>query len=130
MLIGLFGGICAGKHEVADYLVAHHGFTLRKMPGSVCSGSGVDPKSHTAEQDEFIDYITKYSQKRWVTIIDGCYEYALQALLRRPFFLFVYIDASLSTRWKRYKDRCVFKGHFLTAGRRYVADASAAVDVL
>jgi hypothetical protein len=78
------------------------------MPGSVYTGSGVDPKSYIAEQDEFIDYITRNSQKRWVTIIDGYYEYALQVLLRKPFFLFVYIDASLSTRWTRYKDRCVY----------------------
>jgi dCMP deaminase len=110
MLIGLFGGsyylsytnepvadlpkdICAGKHEIADYLVAFEGFTLIKMP------------SDSVPEQDILSCVTKDFQKRWVTVINGCYEYVSKALLGRPFFLLVYVDAPLLMRWARYKNR-------------------------
>jgi dCMP deaminase len=94
-------GICAGKHAVADYLVAFEGFTLILMPTS----SHGDPGVHHVPEQDILGCVTKDSQKRWVTIINESYEYVSQALLGRPFFLLVYIDAPLLTRWARYKDR-------------------------
>lgn len=119
MLIGLLGGksthrtrqaglltclqdICAGKHAVADYLVTFEGFTLISMPPKDSHGS---LGTCTIPEQDIIDRVTKDSQKRWVTVINGRYEYILQAFLGRPFFLLVYIDAPLLTRWIRYKDR-------------------------
>jgi dCMP deaminase len=63
-------------------------------------------EDHITEQG-VIDYVTKNSQKRLVSIINVCHEYTLQALLSRPFFLLVYVDAPLLTRWVRYKERYV-----------------------
>jgi dCMP deaminase len=62
---------------------------------------------HSVSEQEILDCVTKDFQKRWVTIINGFYEYVSQALLGRPFFLLVYIDAPLLIRWARYKDRYV-----------------------
>jgi dCMP deaminase len=84
-------GICAGKHAVVDYLVAFEGFTL----------------IHRVSEQDLLSRVTQDSHKRWVTIINESYEYVSQALLGRPFFLLVYIDAPLLTRWARYKNRCV-----------------------
>jgi dCMP deaminase len=123
MLIGLFGGnhayqlklsywltpqdICAGKQEVADYLVAYEGFTLIKMPDSPYDGPETHINKDCIPEQHVIDYVTKNSQKRLVSIINVCYEYILRVLLNRPFFLLVYIDAPLLTRWGRYKERYV-----------------------
>jgi dCMP deaminase len=60
---------------------------------------------HTfATIDELVDFVTAHWQERWVTT-DIWDENVLDALLRRPFFLLVSIDAPLSMRWKRFSDR-------------------------
>ena len=82
--------------------MAFEGFTLIPAPTNRHDGLGVQ---HVPEQD-ILSCVTKDSQRRWVTIIDES-EYALKALMGRPFFLLVYIDAPLLTRWARYKNRCV-----------------------
>jgi len=87
--------------------VAYEGFTLIEMPTSSHDGPEARVnEDHIAEQG-VIDYVTKNSQKRLVSIINVRYEYILQALLSRPFFLLVYVDAPLLTRWVRYKERHV-----------------------
>ncbi|MCJ1249233.1 Deoxycytidine monophosphate (dCMP) deaminase [Trapelia coarctata] len=124
MLIGLCGGICAGKHSVVKYLVEHHGFSHLHLTRNVATPlveksaaggrlSNVDQLAVTDSDDEFsfatvdafVDFVTKRWQERWVTV-DIWDEEILECLSRRPFFLLVSIDAPVSLRWERFKKRC------------------------
>jgi dCMP deaminase len=61
---------------------------------------------HTfASVDALIDFVTLRWRERWVTT-DIWDDAVVDALLRRPFFLFVSVDAPVSVRWKRFTDRC------------------------
>ncbi|KAL1629601.1 Deoxycytidine monophosphate (dCMP) deaminase [Diplodia seriata] len=51
-----------------------------------------------------IDFVTKKWQDRWVTT-DIWDEDVVDALLRRPFFLLVSVDAPVTLRWERFKAR-------------------------
>ncbi|KGO43836.1 Cytidine deaminase [Penicillium expansum] len=123
MLIGLCGGICAGKHAIAEYLI-QQGFQLLELaskPQSHITESGddlrlqaseirkkEDPKSSELtfqDADSLLDFATKRWQERWVTtdISDAT---TLDRFLLRPFFLLVSVDAPVSLRWKRFADRC------------------------
>lgn len=57
-----------------------------------------------ATVDTLLDFITKRWQERWVTV-DIWDEEILECLSRRPFFLLVSIDAPVSLRWRRFKER-------------------------
>ena len=54
--------------------------------------------------EELLKFVTKRWQQRWVTI-DVWDEIILESLLRRPFFLLVSVDAPVSLRWQRFKER-------------------------
>jgi hypothetical protein len=97
--------------------VAYEGFTLIKMPTSSHDRPETRVNEDHITEQGVVDYVTKNSQKRLVSIINACYEYIIQALLSRPFFLLVHVDAPLLTRWARYKERYVFKGSFSQAGK-------------
>lgn len=114
-------GICAGKHSVARDLIDHHGFTALHLGPTVDSylvnkaASGALALSHNSDEsggkdwsfatvDSLLDFVTKRWQQRWVTA-DIWDEGILEHLLRRPFFLLVSVDAPVSLRWKRFKDR-------------------------
>ncbi|KAI9707527.1 MAG: Deoxycytidine monophosphate (dCMP) deaminase [Candelina mexicana] len=124
MLIGLCGGICAGKHSVAQFLVDRQGFTqlyirrkaisssLEELTSDFCIASddkcnGIhDDKVNTfADAEQLMDFVTRRWRKRWVTT-DVWDETTLDILLRRPFFLLLSVDAPVSTRWQRFKERC------------------------
>ncbi|OJJ43322.1 hypothetical protein ASPZODRAFT_136551 [Penicilliopsis zonata CBS 506.65] len=125
MLIGLCGGICAGKHAIADYLVKHQGFRLlelrEKSPACISDqsndvsqvfGSRAVKSTRTQssgfefESLEFLlDFATKRWREPWVTTDIGDIT-TLDRLLLRPFFLLVSVDAPVSLRWKRFTDRC------------------------
>lgn len=124
MLIGICGGISAGKQSVADYLVHHKGFTriyLARTSASQLEGSASPTsESDASEQnnlfhdtkayvfpsvESLLNFITKKWQHRWVTT-DIWDEHILESLLHRPSFLLVGVDAPVSVRWKRYKTRC------------------------
>ncbi|KAK5117199.1 hypothetical protein LTR85_008967 [Meristemomyces frigidus] len=121
MLIGICGGICAGKHSVQDFLIQEHAFTPlvldrddvprieqsasgADIPSSALSANGKRPLSFTKVSD-LVDHATKYWQSNWVTtsIHD---EATIDALAHRPFFVLIHIDAPISIRWQRFKDRC------------------------
>ncbi|KAF7517546.1 hypothetical protein PCG10_001124 [Penicillium crustosum] len=123
MLIGLCGGICAGKHAIAEYLI-QQGFQLLELANKSQShlpesGDDLrlqaseirkkeDPKSPELtfqDPDSLLDFATKRWQERWVTtdIADAT---TLDRFLLRPFFLLVSVDAPVSLRWKRFADRC------------------------
>ncbi|KAJ5585353.1 Cytidine deaminase [Penicillium hispanicum] len=124
MLIGLCGGICAGKHAIAEYLIQHQGFQLLELASKPVYHLADEPdddlrlqasevKKNGEPQSEFVfdsadlllDFVTKRWQERWVTtdIADGG---TLDKFTLRPFFLLVSVDAPVSLRWKRFSDRC------------------------
>ncbi|KAI1925329.1 Deoxycytidine monophosphate (dCMP) deaminase [Ophidiomyces ophidiicola] len=120
MLVGLCGGICAGKHSVARYLIQKHGFKLLRLtteprrssqaeasdqlqlpPNSYIS----EPAAHSFQSaDDLVHFITTRWREQWV-ITDMSNEALLEKLLLRPFFLLVSVDAPISLRWWRFTDR-------------------------
>ncbi|KAL3424244.1 cytidine and deoxycytidylate deaminase zinc-binding region [Phlyctema vagabunda] len=133
MLIGLCGGICAGKSTVAQYLVEHHGFThlYLRQEQSKPSQANTEPDTGASDElihkhingssqrgsttqrhvfdtaDELLDFVTKRWLERWVTT-DIYNEAILDKLERRPFFILISVDAPVSVRWRRFQ-------HFLQA---------------
>ncbi|KAI9848431.1 MAG: Deoxycytidine monophosphate (dCMP) deaminase [Sclerophora amabilis] len=123
MLIGLCGGICAGKHSVADFLEEKHNFSrlfLSRTTTPRAEESATDTSvpredvKHASQGryqhsftniENLLDFVTKHWQKRWVTT-DIWDEGILDELLKRPFFILVGVDAPVSLRWKRFKARC------------------------
>ncbi|TKA30445.1 hypothetical protein B0A50_02672 [Salinomyces thailandicus] len=123
MLIGICGGICAGKRSVQDYLIQEHGFAPlvlrrgetpsieRSASGSAVPEGGPSklngaPKPQTfASAVDMVDHATQHWQEKFVTtsIYD---ESIVDALAHRPFFVLVHIDAPISIRWQRFKDCC------------------------
>ena len=107
----LHPGICAGKNSVAEYLTENHGFSrlylLRDTSVSTSHAaggiSGTEQREFT-DIDSLLQFITKQWKRRWVTT-DVWNEGILENLLRRPSFILVSIDAPVSLRWKRLKDR-------------------------
>ncbi|KAK5115780.1 hypothetical protein LTR62_000869 [Meristemomyces frigidus] len=122
MLIGICGGICAGKHSIQDYLIQKHSFqplllSQAEVPTVETSASN-QPVPDPDHNDpllanhrtfntvtQLVDYATQHWQSNFTTtsIHD---EAVLEALSHRPFFVLVHIDAPLATRWTRFKDRC------------------------
>ncbi|KAF3345280.1 3-isopropylmalate dehydrogenase [Verticillium dahliae VDG2] len=102
MLIGICGGICAGKKTVAQYLVDHHGFKhLHLEPPSSA------PSIHIfATAQALLDYVTSRWQDRWVlTHVHS--EAVLDLLSRRPFFLLISENALLEAGRERIRDGAV-----------------------
>lgn len=101
-------GICAGKNSVADYLTENHGFMrlhLAQHPHTLPEVKQQDAKERSfACVASLLDFVTKYWQQRWVTT-DVWNENILENLLRRPSFILVSVDAPVSLRWKRLKNR-------------------------
>ena len=64
--------------------------------------------------DALLDFVTLRWRENWVTT-DIWDEKVVDVLLRRPFFLLVSVDAPVSVRWQRFKDRCVQTGSLSTA---------------
>ena len=56
--------------------------------------------------ESLLEFITKNWKHRWVTA-DIWDENILEKLLRRPSFILVSIDASVTLRWKRCRQRCM-----------------------
>ncbi|EPS37862.1 hypothetical protein H072_8406 [Dactylellina haptotyla CBS 200.50] len=121
MFIGLCGTICAGKHTVAKFLVEAYGFQILRLaapastplpkpdegPTTTTVVSHFPEKSNDtfASIDELLEYVTGRWQERFVTV-DIENEDALDALLKRPFFILVSVDAPIVVRWKRYIEKC------------------------
>ncbi|KAI9808734.1 MAG: hypothetical protein M1825_003886 [Sarcosagium campestre] len=123
MLVGICGGICAGKHSVAQYLIQEHGFKqifLSKTASPPCIAEFEDGKTVPRDKltvvegekrpsfpnvESLLDFVTKKWQERWLTT-DIWDETVLDSLQRRPFFLLVSVDAPVSLRWRRFTERC------------------------
>lgn len=113
-------GICAGKSSVQDYLTERHGFTPLKIARTASTPSVEKSASEAHVPDttstrtsittferpnDLVDYATSRWRDNYVTtsIYD---EATLDALAHRPFFVLIHIDAPISIRWQRFKDRC------------------------
>ncbi|KAL4746773.1 hypothetical protein BDW72DRAFT_184169 [Aspergillus terricola var. indicus] len=121
MLIGLCGGICSGKHAVAEYLIQQQNFRRLEAKSSAPPQFASDPRLHFFDTNNntsggesslvfetfgsLIDFATKRWQERWVTTSIGDAS-TVDRFLQRPFFLLVSVDAPVSLRWERFADRC------------------------
>lgn len=127
-------GICAGKASVADYLKYEHGFRSVSLSTNIVApiedqladrlklaGTLQGPVHDNltfGTVDALLDFVTTRWRDRW--IINGIWsESVLEALLRRPFFLLISVDAPVSVRWARYKVKYVF---VRSASTRRLAD--------
>lgn len=116
-------GICAGKNSIADFLIQHQGFSKLylersdttqpddfslsqvKIPQQHHSKEWADSKEKCFDTiDSLLAFVTRKWQQRWVTL-DIKDEGSLEKLLRRPFFILVSVDAPLSLRWERLRER-------------------------
>ncbi|KAJ6260609.1 hypothetical protein Dda_4835 [Drechslerella dactyloides] len=151
MFIGLCGTICAGKRTIANFLAEKHGFQVLRLAapstqlerntgaakavipcidrdvragdGDVSRGDGEDEAVPTfGSVEELLDYVTPRWQQRFVTT-DIWTEDVLEALLKRPFFLLVGVDAPLVVRWRRYLENC--KDHPIPTLEEFVSKADA-----
>ncbi|KAK4955154.1 Deoxycytidine monophosphate (dCMP) deaminase [Elasticomyces elasticus] len=119
MLIGICGGICAGKQSIQNYLIERHGFeplelARETIPSVEKSASQTEvpksqgsaaPRSPFASVNDLVDFTTANWQKNFCTTSIHS-EAVVEALCHRPFFVLVHVDAPISTRWQRFKDRC------------------------
>ncbi|KAK3628542.1 Deoxycytidine monophosphate (dCMP) deaminase [Elasticomyces elasticus] len=119
MLIGICGGICAGKHSIQNYLVERHGFEPLELAGEIVpsvekSASQTEvPRSQGtaaarlpfASVNDLVEFTTANWQKNFCTTSIHS-EAVVEALCHRPFFVLVHVDAPISIRWQRFKDRC------------------------
>lgn len=110
-------GICAGKHSVAKYLVENHGFQHLRVLEEPQHGPGYQPQlpknaltdaSYQSFRiiDELLEFVAARWDQRWVTT-DMWDDAILDALLLRPYFFLVSIDAPITLRWRRFSDKCV-----------------------
>ena len=112
-------GTCAGKHSVADYLIEKESFQLvslaetqdpsNRLPRvdttSYLTNINTD-RLHFQTLECLLEFVTRHWQERWV--MTGRWgESALEALMRRPFFLMVSVDAPVGVRWRRHLARSV-----------------------
>jgi dCMP deaminase len=117
-ICSLPAGICAGKSSIASYLLEEHHFKRIHLARTVAtpaiekSASNVHVPSVDAADSEYtfpdvdtlLDFVTRRWRDRWVTT-DLWEDNVVDILLRRPFFLLVSVDAPVSIRWQRFKDR-------------------------
>ena len=67
--------------------------------------ASLDQRHAFSDVDALLAFVTLRWRERWVTT-DIWDDSVVDALLRRPFFLLVSVDAPVSVRWQRFKDRC------------------------
>ena len=67
-------------------------------------------QTHTFDTpDELLEFVTKRWRSRFV-ITDIPTEAVLDVFVRRPFFLLLSVDAPLTVRWRRYRERAKVSG--------------------
>lgn len=105
MLIGLCGGLCAGKREVARYLVDYHKFESIILNSGQTSDKTDDINVISFDSaPELLDYVTPKWYQRFV-LTDVRDEAVLDQLSNRPFFILISVDAPVHIRWMRYLKR-------------------------
>ncbi|KAH0372465.1 deoxycytidylate deaminase, partial [Aureobasidium melanogenum] len=114
MLIGICGPICAGKATVADYLIKKHNFTpltIKRNDETPAIEKSANFAHWTSAALEFPSalLLDQYVSENWrenyvLTTIWN--EAILDTLAKRPHFILLSIDAPISVRWQRFRERC------------------------
>ncbi|KAG9963559.1 deoxycytidylate deaminase, partial [Aureobasidium melanogenum] len=114
MLIGICGPICAGKATVADYLIKKHNFTpltIKRNDEIPAIEKSANFAHWTSAALEFPTalLLDQYVSENWrenyvLTTIWN--EAILDTLAKRPHFILLSIDAPISVRWQRFRERC------------------------
>lgn len=103
-----------------EYLVQKHDFQILTIARTTSTPSveksasevhvpeanGISNQANEfADASGLLEYATKHWQQKFVTtsIYD---EAVVDVLCRRPFFVLLHIDAPISVRWQRFRDRC------------------------
>ena len=108
MLICLVGPPQAGKHSLAQHLVAHHTFTRVHLDplSSPSSSSTNSPTSLSfTSTSDFLDHATRTWRVNYVTTALTSRQ-KLVEFAKRPFVAIVHVDAPLGVRFKRAVARC------------------------
>lgn len=71
---------------------------------NVPSGGEVDMSLHFEDPDSLLAFVTENWRERWVTT-DIWEENVAEVFSRRPFFLLISVDAPVTVRWERFKNR-------------------------
>lgn len=109
MLIGLCGPACAGKRTVRDFLVSEYGFVTANSPEDLGSGVHV-PVSDTHRQklqNSTAPVPPPFLSQCWRDDVNGVIvdvlsgNFSLKSLLKRPYFLLIFVDAPLLIRFDR-----------------------------
>ena len=105
-LIGIYPkAISSGRRTVAKYLVDELGFTQVYLAEDGRTPDQAEKKLQSfASAEDLLNFVTKKWQQHWV-LLDVANERLLDALSRRPFFILVSVDAPLSLRWNRFKEK-------------------------
>ncbi|EPY50488.1 deoxycytidylate deaminase [Schizosaccharomyces cryophilus OY26] len=103
-LVGLTGPVCSGKDTLVEFLVTELGFKpierVYKADERTDIVYQIDNKILVGV-NALIDYVTQHWRSRFV--INGIPStQLLNGILKRPFFLLVYVDAPVLTRFRRY----------------------------
>ncbi|KAL5594464.1 hypothetical protein BROUX41_001397 [Berkeleyomyces rouxiae] len=106
MLVGICGGICAGKKAVAEYLVRTKGFQPIVLLGSSepCSGPFSETQPVFNDVLALLDFVTVRWRENWVLagITDPR---VVDVLETRPFFILISVEAPVSEAWRRHCSR-------------------------
>ena len=73
---------------------------------SAAASGPADLQYTFSDVDSLLEFVTLRWRDNWVTT-DIWDEKVVDALLRRPFFLLVSVDAPVGVRWQRFNDRYV-----------------------
>lgn len=129
MLIGLCGLRYSGKSEVAEYLVTELGFTMLEDPSLLAEENHSVPANGLNIDDKSPVPSWKLTSQCWRPNINVVirnvrpHDPALPDLLKRPYFLLVFVDSPFLLRFKR----AVIAGHF---SQDKVADFAMVDDLL
>ncbi|KAM0699521.1 hypothetical protein Q7P36_000523 [Cladosporium allicinum] len=122
MLIGICGGICAGKSSIQQYLIENHAFQPLKIARTASTPSveksasdahvpssspddSTSPLQTFATVEALLDFATQNWQKNYVTTSIET-ERTVDVLSRRPLFVLIHVDSAISLRWRRFRSRC------------------------
>jgi dCMP deaminase len=89
------------KHIAATPLGENSALVSSSLPDSRCQDESVFENS-----DTLLDFVTANWKEHWVTT-DIWDETVAETFTRRPFFLLVSVDAPVTVRWERFKNRCL-----------------------
>ena len=108
MLICLVGPPQAGKHSLAQHLVAHHTFTrvhLDPLSSPSPSSTNSPTSLSFSSTSDFLDHATRTWRVDYVTTALTSRQ-KLVEFAKRPFVAIVHVDAPLGVRFKRAVARC------------------------